>query len=154
MIRRQSSRSGGSWRISTTLPGKFRGPSVIWTSPRRRHHPRMTSMSRPWKTSRISRIRQLPTTSRRILPPTPRRRSTLDAAKPDVAHPGIDHLRSPRGRSVPHAVTVRAQEGPALDHLAGNLELRLVRVVTVGGAAGSGSQVLAVPVGGPFPHVA
>ncbi len=53
------------------------------------------------------------------------------AAEADVAHAGVDRLRPARGGPVPQAVDVGAQERAALDHLAGHLELRLPRVVTV-----------------------
>ena len=52
-----------------------------------------------------------------------------ETAEPDVAHAGVDHLRSARRRPVAQAVAVRAQEGAALDHLARHPELRLARVV-------------------------
>ena len=53
------------------------------------------------------------------------------AAKPDMAHAGIDHLRSAGGGPVAQAVAVGAQKRAALDDLARYSELRLPRVVTV-----------------------
>src|SRR5262249_2581013 len=49
----------------------------------------------------------------------------------DVAHPGVDHLRSAGGRPVAQAVTVCAQVRAALDDLAGDTELRLPWVVAL-----------------------
>ena len=77
-----------------------------------------------------------------------------DAAKADVAHAGVDHLRSPRGGSIAAAVTVGAQERSALDHLARHPELRLVRVVAARLAARIAGAGVGVPVAGPLPDVA
>src|SRR4029077_5098012 len=91
---------------------------------------------------------------------------TPDAAEADVAHAGVDHLRTASRRPVAQAVGVRTEIRTALDHLAGNLELGLSRVVallerasanTVGHATARARGVrraLDVPVGGPFPDVA
>ena len=90
--------------------------------------------------------------------PPPRReavsRLTHDTPKTDVAHAGIDGLRAARGRAVAQAVAVGAQERPALDHLARDLELRLVRVVSVCGTTRLDVAGVAVPVGGPLPDIA
>src|SRR5690606_23652572 len=54
---------------------------------------------------------------------------TDDAAESEVAHAGVDHLGLARGRSIPEAIGPRAEMRTALDHLAGNRELRLSRIV-------------------------
>ena len=89
-----------------------------------------------------------------------------DAAEADVAHPGVDHLRPAGGGAVALAVAVGAQVRAALDHLAGDAELRLGRVVAAlhrrprpfGRDAARRLGVLGVsrrpPVRRPLPHVA
>ena len=48
----------------------------------------------------------------------------VDAAEPEVAHAGVDHLRSTGGRAVAEAVAVGAQVRAALDHPARDPERR------------------------------
>ena len=57
----------------------------------------------------------------------PRSSSTprADGAEADVAHAGVDHLWAPCSGAVSLTVAVGAEERPALDHLAGDAELRL-----------------------------
>ena len=52
----------------------------------------------------------------------------LTVRKTDVTHTGVDHLGPPGRRPVTLTVVVGAQERTALDHLAGDPELRLVGV--------------------------
>ena len=83
-----------------------------------------------------------------------------------MAHAGVDHLGSPRRRSVALAVAVRAQERAALDHLSRHPELWLPRVVAglhlraarVARNAARGrirrhGVTRGIPVGGPLPDV-
>ena len=86
--------------------------------------------------------------------------------KPMWLMPGVDHLRAAAGRAVAAAVAVGAEERAALDHLAGDPELRLRRI-EAGGLVGSTGVArhaagfllvdvvpIGVPVGRPLPHVA
>src|SRR3954447_7841433 len=88
------------------------------------------------------------------------------APKPDMAGGCVDRLGMTRGRAVTAAVIRRAEMRPALEHLAGNLDIRLTGVIAccLGSAAGVfrnatsfrrvGFVLLGVPVGGPFPGIA
>src|SRR5436190_4156198 len=87
------------------------------------------------------------------------------APEAEMAHPGVDHLRPARRRSVAQAVAVRAEVGSALDHLATDAELGLRGVVALlevsaawilGCAAGRAGGVRVrgrPPVIGPLPDV-
>src|SRR5215475_10704924 len=89
------------------------------------------------------------------------------AAKSDMAHAGVDHLRLARRRPVTQAIIGGAQVRAALDHFAWNAELRLTRIVAFvrrddawidcRSATGFDDLVgmtMDVPVARPFPHVA
>jgi hypothetical protein len=56
-------------------------------------------------------------------------RWSRDAEEADVAHAGVDHLRTPRRRPIAHAVAVGAEERASLDDLARDTELRRAVVV-------------------------
>src|SRR6185369_7651209 len=91
------------------------------------------------------------------------------AAKADMAHAAVDHLRMPGRRSVAPAIIGRAEKGAALDHLARNPHLGLGRIVAGldrpaarictrdrRPAAGGGvirGVALAEPVRGPLPDI-
>src|SRR5262245_28378938 len=114
--------------------------------------------------------------SRRVAGPRPiagterglsiRRCHPHHAAEPDVAGRRVDRLRIAGGRPVAPAIVGRAQVRSALEHLPGNPDIRLARIVAlrlapaarvVGNAARAerlGLVLGPVPVGGPFPHVA
>src|SRR5262245_65077686 len=63
-----------------------------------------------------------------------------DAAKTEVAHACVDHLRAPRGRSIPEAIGVGTEVRPTFEHSARNPELRLSRVVAVAELAAAGVE--------------
>src|SRR4051794_814254 len=87
------------------------------------------------------------------------------AAEADMTHPGVDHLRAARRRTVAQAVGVGAQVRAALDHLATDPELWLAwvvallevapaRVVRDAARRGGVLRVAVPPVVGPLPDVA
>src|SRR6266581_5288660 len=126
-------------------------------------HGRRRPLSRPGTSSgTISRV-----TSWSANLSSRRRPLSHDAAEADVRHAGVDHLRLARGGTVAEAVVRGAEVRAALDHLARDAELRLVRVVALGlrddarvdGRAAAGLDDLVgaggdVPVARPLPDVA
>src|SRR6266498_603766 len=99
--------------------------------------------------------------------PSRQRPPSHDATEADVAHARVDHLRLARRGTVAEAVVRGTEVRAALDHLARDAELRLVRVVALGlrddarvdGRAAAGLDDLVgaggdVPVAGPLPDVA
>src|SRR5690606_996883 len=87
-----------------------------------------------------------------------------DAPEAEVTGGGVHGLRHAGSRAVPPAVVRRAQVGTALDHLAGDADVRRVRVVARvafpaarvrARAAGTDSvALLLVPIARPLPDVA
>src|SRR6266704_7073866 len=89
-----------------------------------------------------------------------------DTPKSDMAGGGVDCLGVACGGTVTPAVIRRAEMGAALDHLAGNPDVRLGGIVACGLGASAGVfrdtaglwriglMLPGVPVGGPFPAVA
>src|SRR5450432_2238915 len=83
-----------------------------------------------------------------------------------MAGGSVDCLGVPRGGTVTPAVIRRAKVRAALDDLAGNLDVRLARIVAralsatarvfryAAGFRRVGFVLLGVPVGGPFPGIA
>src|SRR5215475_15200735 len=90
----------------------------------------------------------------------------VDASESDVAGRGVDGLRMTRGRPIAAAIIGRAKMRAAFEHFAGNLDLRLTRVVAVGRRAAArilgntarlrrvGGMRGRIPVACPFPNIA
>jgi hypothetical protein len=55
-----------------------------------------------------------------------------DAAKSDVVHTCVDHLRLPRRGTIPQAIVGRAEMRASFDDLPGNPELQLSWIVAFG----------------------
>src|SRR6266704_3629016 len=89
-----------------------------------------------------------------------------DTPKADMAGGCVDRLGVACGGTVTPAVVRCAEMGAALDHLAGNLDVRLAGIVACGLGASAGVfrdtagfrriglMLLGVPVGGPLPDIA
>src|SRR6266700_6172500 len=90
----------------------------------------------------------------------------LDTAESKMAGGCVDRLGVPRGGTVTPAVIRRAKMRATLDHLAGNLDVRLAGIVACGLGASAGVfgdtaglrriglMLLGVPVGGQLPDIA
>src|SRR5262245_41424124 len=88
-----------------------------------------------------------------------------DAAEADVRGRGIDRLCMTRRRPIAAAIIRRTQMRAALDHLAGNLDVRKAGVVAVllspaarvfwntAGLRRVGLVLCRPPVRGPFPYI-
>src|SRR3954464_12110373 len=87
------------------------------------------------------------------------------AAKSEMAGGGVDRLGVACGGTVAAAIVRRAKVRAALDHLAGDFDVRLAGIVACGLSAAArvfrdaaslrriGLMLLGVPVGGPFPGI-